>query len=678
MKLNIDDYTVTTKEEKVKGKFINRELSWLDFNGRVLHCANNPNIPLNERFKFLAISCSNLDEFISVRYGDALQKEIGPLKEILNKIIECMDYQLFTYENLKKDLIKHDVVICGFDDLNKKEEAKVKEIFRDHIKPLLSPINLEATVSDIPVYNGQTGVATIAQVGRVQKLLVILVPKGIDTIYEIDNKVIMIEDIIIRYLNEFFINVPIESYGCFRIIKNNSMTLNKDDEGRKLIESMKDFLDKRDDSGTLFLEVNKGISEDLKKLLMLVFNVRKKNVFDKSELLDYTRFMNNKLLSEDHDYEPFEPAVYQIDNERNDIFKDIRENEILLHHPYDSYETVVDFIEQASLDPKVALIRQTLYRVSSEDSPIVDALCRAARRGKVVVALVEVKARFDEKRNISLIEKLTKSKVTVMAGMPNLKTHCKMCLISRKDSNKKTRIYAHVGTGNYNENTARLYTDLSYFTCNKKTCEDLSDIFNILAGGSRPNTNLSKVFYSPINIRDRLEKNIKREIENAKKGKKAEIFIKVNSINDPRMINNLYKAAKKGVDVYIVCRGITSIVSTDHLFVKSIVGRFLEHSRIYYFSNNGDPEYYISSADFLTRNLDKRVEALLHIEDPLSIKKLDKIIDAYKKDEANSFIMDYNGKYCKIKEGGFDCHQWFIDNPSSGVKLGKIKSRKKK
>lgn len=671
--INFDNYTVEHNLPKIKGKFINREISWLSFNDRVLYCANDKALPLNERMKFLAISCSNLDEFIAVRYA-GLNKGIDPEKKILDNIKKCMSIEKETYESLKKELEKHKVFITAMSKLDKKEVGKLKNVFINQIFPLLTPINV-GTTNDLPtLYNGQNCIAVTVRQGNEENLIIIPINKNLDGLYKINGKVVMIEDIIISFLSDLFINKQITSYGYFRAIKDASVILDHD-TSKFLLDRMIMTIEERAMAKPIFLEISKSTPKRLKNIIINIFGVEEKNVFDETEILDYTRFMSNKLLDDSYSYKSFEPSQYEIVEEKYSLFSAIQEKDILLQHPYDSYDTVVKFIEHAAIDPKVLAIKQTLYRVSSKDSPIVNALCKAAQMGKFVSVLIEIKARFDEERNILLIDKLKKSGVNVLLGLEWLKTHCKMCIVVRKEKEKMV-IYSHIGTGNYNDKTARLYTDISYLTAKQKVGMDLLYVFNILSGISTPDEKLQRVFYAPINLRKRMIKNINREISYAKKGKKAEIFLKLNSINDPEIINKLYEAADNGVSVYIISRGITSIVPKKNIYIKSIVGRFLEHSRIYYFKNDNNPEYYISSADMLTRNLDKRVEILLLINDEESINKLKQIINVFKEDERNSFKMYENGDYKHLK-GKFDCHQWFIDNAEKKVKL-KIPKPKKK
>lgn len=407
------------------------------------------------------------------------------------------------------------------------------------------------------------------------------------------------------------------------------------------------------------MTIDKKANASLKDLIVNTLQIPKNCVME-SKVVDYTRFMSS-ILPSLHSYRPFQANGLQDGNEIHySIFNMLKSEDILLHHPYDDYNTVVKFIEHAAYDPDVLAIKQTLYRVSSYDSPIINALCNAAKNGKHVAVLIEIKARFDELNNIKLISKLKEAGVIVILGLEHLKTHCKMCLVIRDEEGKK-KIYSHIGTGNYNEKTSKIYTDLSYFTSKQKIGMDLLNVFNIISGNSAPDEKLQKIAYSPVTLRKTLIKCINREIEHAKKKKKAEIFIKVNSLSDPIMVNKLYEAADAGVEVYIICRSVCSIVPRDNLYVKSIVGRFLEHSRIYYFKNNKSSEYFISSADLLTRNLDKRVETLVSVKDSNVTKKLDWIIKVMKKDERNSFVMRKNGTFSKEK-GTFDSHEYMIKN----------------
>lgn len=656
MKLNIDSYEMITKDIDVKGKFINRELSWLDFNARVLNCAL-AKIPLNERLNFLGITTSNLDEFISVRFAYVIKnKNKEPYKDILKQIHRFIKNQVTVYNDLIKDVKDKGYEVTKVSKLDKKEYHKIRQIFRTSIFPLLTPI-LVSDFQDIHnISSGDNCIAVEIKQNLDNVFAIIPIPRIIDPIYQIGDKVVYVEDIIREFLDELFINKEIKEHGVFRFIKDASFCLSHDDS-RFVVDRMNDIIQMRKTSKPIFIETESKMSDRLINMITERLGVPKTHVHVEETLVDYRRFSKIKILPDKYSYKPFKPKPYE-GKGRYSIFSVIDEKDILLHHPYDSYDTVVRFINHAAIDPDVVAIKQTLYRVSSIDSPIVNGLCKAAENGKHVSVLVEIKARFDEQNNIHVINKLKSSGCHILLGTEFLKTHCKMCVVIKKDDDTY-KIYSHIATGNYNEKTSKIYTDLSYFTSKRKIGFDLLNIFNILSGISTPDSKLQKIAYSPVTLRKTLIKCIDREIENAKRGKKSGIFIKVNSISDPIIVQKLYDAASKGVKVYIICRGICSIVSKKNIYIKSIVGRFLEHSRIYYFYNNNHEEYYISSADLLTRNLDRRIEILLSVTESNVIHKIKDIIRILKKDEANSFVMDEYGVYHRMK-GNFNAHEKFI------------------
>lgn len=660
MKLDMEEYRmVHDKKVKVNGPFINRELSWLDFNRRVLSCALEKKNPWNERFNFLGITGSNLDEFISVRFANAYtHKDEEPYKDILKKINKFKDIQGRSFELMCEELKKNkNITFTKPEKLNKKELEKLNSEYENHIFPLLSPIDI--TENEINIVSGDTYVVAIIKHGSYENVTVISLGKEIDPIYQIGNHVVMLEDIVLYYMKDsLFINQDITDLGVFCIIKDASVILSHD-HSKFVVDRMTDTIFHRNNSNPLYLELRDGSSERLETLLTAIFKIPSGHIYTKGKVLNYKVFSQSKLFDGKESYKPFTAFNYENNENFYNIFEAIDEEDILLHHPYDSYETVVKFIEHAATDRNVIGIRQTLYRVSGINSPIVDALCLASRNGKRVTVLVEIKARFDEQNNINVIDRLSHCGVNVIVGNEYLKTHCKMCIVTRKE-NDNIKVYSYVATGNFNEKTAKIYTDLSYFTSKQKIGYDLLHIFNILSGHSRPDEKLQKVFYAPINLRKQLTKCIDREIAEVKKGHKGEIFIKVNSLSDPLMANKIYEAADKGVDITIICRGVCSIIPRKHLKVKSIIGRFLEHSRIYYFRNGKSPEYYISSADLLTRNLDRRIETLISLKDSNVIKQLQWMIDVFKEDEQNSFIESPNGNWQHAK-GDFDAHKWFVE-----------------
>ena len=660
MKLDIEEYRmINNKKIKVRGPYVNRDITWIDFNRRVLGCALKSSNPMNERFNFLGITESNLDEFISVRFANAYHnQEEEPYKELLKKIKKFKDSQNAGFRVLMKDLDKRfGIKFTTPGELSKKEKEKLFDVFENNIFPLLSPIDI--TSNEINIESGITCIAAVIKRGNRESITCIPLIKDIEPIYQIGHKIILLEDIVTYFMKDnIFINQDIVSSCIFRVIRDASVILSHD-ESIFIVDRMEKTIYNRTIANPLFLEMVLTSDDRMETLLSSIFKIPSGHIYKSNIVSNYKIFSQSKLFDASESYKPFKPFIYENYRNHYNIFDAIKEEDILLHHPYDSYDSVVKFVKHAAKDPNVLTIRQTLYRVSGIDSPIVNALCEAAYNGKYVVVLVEIKARFDEYNNIRVISKLKKAGVNVVLGDEFLKTHCKMCIVTREE-NDKIRIYSHVATGNYNEKTAKIYTDLSYFTCKTKIGMDLLDIFNIISGHSRPDDKLQKVYYAPVNLRKQLEKCIDREIEFAKKDKKAEIFIKVNSISDPQIANKIYEAADKGVKITIVCRGICSIIPRKNIKIKSIVGRFLEHSRIYYFRNGKSPEYYISSADLLTRNLDRRVETLISLKDSNVVGQIAWMINVFKQDEANSFLMDEKGHWQHAK-GEFDAHKWFID-----------------
>lgn len=653
-------------------EFIQRELSWIDFNRRVLACALRQETPLDERFKFLAITSSNLDEFISVRYASVLDEaDKETQKNVLNAIHRFIDKQYEAYGILKEEARSYGVIL-GKRKLPKSTEAKLEKMFDEDIFPVLTPISIGST-NDVPnLISGQSYIVVTVRDGNEEIINLIPIISNIKKMYFIDGYEVMIEDIILRYLKKLFVNKDIDSAGFFRVIKDANIVLNHD-RNKFILDRMNETLMKRKFSKPIFMMASETIPKRIRNILLGLMDLPKSHVYT-GDITDLSRFMTPLIGNPDLSYPKFEAPQYEVVGEKFSLFSELNERDILLHHPYDSYDTVVKFIQHAATDPEVLAIKMTLYRVSSENSPIVNALVKAAEKGKQVSVLVEIKARFDEYRNISLIDKLKYAGVNVIMGIEELKTHCKMCVVVRKEDDG-VKIYSHLATGNYNEKTAKIYTDISYLTSKQKIGYDLLNIFNIISGVSRPDEKLQRVFYAPVNLRSKLVKLIDREIAIAKSGKKAEIFIKVNSISDEPMVEKLYEAADAGVNITIICRGVCSIVPRKHLRIKSIVGRFLEHSRIYYFRNRKDSEYFISSADLLTRNLDKRVEIMVSLKDSNVIQKMRHIIDVLISDTYNSFYMDEDGDFY-MANGDFDAHQYFIDTAGDAPTI-KIPKRNK-
>lgn len=645
-----------------ESNYINRELSWLDFNLRVLHQSLLNNKPILERVKFLGISETNLDEFISVRMASVMNKiEHIPnskdisgmtpsfeLKSILKKITKFKESQATTFIQLLSELKELNIRLLNQGDIDEygKEIDKKFEL----IYPTLTPIAYDRT-TDFPfIHSSQLAVVvSIRDEDSVKDIISVVPFEDFDRVQFADRKnnvMVLTDDIIKRNIHKIFINKTISYVGTIRILRSADVELDHDDESF-IVERMKNVLDARENGHVVTLEVEQDIPKDLLKNLQRIYDVPNKLVFRSSNVIDYS-FMNNLPLKiKELNYDPLLSVMDTSFMKSHKAMFSLLEKQggVIFNHPYDSFKHVEYFINSAVNDPHVVAIRQTLYRVSSESSPIIESLCEASRRGKQVSVLIELKARFDEEQNIALIEKLKKSGCVVIYGIEALKTHCKFCLIVRKTS-KGLKMYSHIGTGNYNDKTSRYYTDISYITSNQKIGRDLVTVFNILSGVSDPKEEVEKLFFSPYNIRLKLYDLIDREIKFAKDGKPASITLKLNSISDKGMIDKLYEASANGVQVILIVRGICSMkVINKNIQIRSILGQYLEHSRIYHFHNGGKPDSFISSADLLTRNLDRRVEVMVPIKTSVAKYKLNNLLEIYATHSIDRYQMMDNGKF---------------------------------
>ena len=673
-----------------KSLYLNRELSWLEFNKRVLIQTVRKDVPLIERCNFLSITSSNMDEFIMVRLASSLNSlmknptniELSGMnpheefKSMLNGIKRFKSLQDNCYEILLKKLNKENIRICKYKELTKDEKSYIGKIFYKSIFPVLTPINFDTTKQFPDIISKQLSIVVSLEDSSTNDLQVIsFIPlnENLDLIYEIPTKndkakkYILLEDIIYGYLNRIYFNKKILDYGMIKILRQADIELSHD-KGMYITDRMRNTLLQRRYSEPIFMDVTSNISKPLQKIIMKIFELNKSQVFEYDNTFNYGGL--TKINLENGKYKSFSPQYPSELIGEHDMFTAIDNGDIVLHHPYESFDPVVKFLEHAAYDKDVIAIKQTLYRVSSIDSPIVNALCKAAENGKQVSVILEIKARFDEDRNISMIEKMKLAGIQLIYGTEDLKTHCKFIVVVRR-SKKGFKVYTHLGTGNYNDKTSKIYTDLSYFTSDFKIGQDVAMIFNMLSGFSEPTTKINKLFFSPYNLRKKLENCIEDEIKNAKNGKPAIITLKVNSISDKAMIDKLYTAAKHGVKIIVFCRGICSMKPINkNIMIRSIVGRFLEHSRIYYFHNNNHPNIFISSADLLTRNLDKRFEILTPVKDEAKEKIL-KILSMYYKDTFNSFEMDNSGEYHKL-EGECNIHDLFMKEAIENYKFKSI------
>lgn len=662
-----------------KKHFINRELSWLEFNERVLEEAQDTSHPLFERVKFLSIVSSNLDEFFMIRVASLRDQINGNFdrpdpagltpKSQMKKISERTHKLIYDQYNcfsrsLKQSLKKEDMHFVVYKKLEDAQLEYINDYYLNNIYPVLTPMVVDKSKPFPLVLNKTLNIALLLQdsenienevFGTVQ------VPSVLNRVIDIpshDGKkyLILLEEVIKANLFSLFGSHKIISSGCYRITRNADLDVDED-EAEDLLTAVEESLKQRKWGSAIRLEVENDMDGDLLKILEDELEISKEDEYEIGGPIDLTFLMKlSNLKGYEHlRYEAIKPKGRKlVVNEEEDIFSLIAKQDILLHHPYESFDPVVDLVKKAAVDPNVLAIKQTLYRVSG-NSPIVEALALAAENGKQVTVLLELKARFDEQNNITWAKKLETAGCHVIYGLVGLKTHCKILLIVRREEDSIKR-YVHLGTGNYNDVTAKLYTDLGLLTSNPYYGSDASAIFNMLSGYSKP-TNLFKMALAPINLRSKFLSLIERETENALKGKKAKIIIKVNSLVDKEIIEALYRASSAGVVIELIIRGICCLrpkVSkvSENITVRSIIGRFLEHSRIYYFYNDGREEIYLSSADLMNRNIDRRVELLFPIEDENAREKIMNILDTSLRDTSRARILNSDGTYSRVDKRG--------------------------
>lgn len=647
----------------VNNLYVPRDMSWIVFQQRLLALAKNKNIPLLERFKYLAITASNLDEFTTVRLsrlaasnstainGMTMEEEI---KSINNSIELFLDDQNIVLKDLLQDLYE----ITGYKMITKNKELSdedrefVKKYFNSKIKGLLTPIVADNS-RPFPMISNKTmniGV-TLEDPLRANRLIFATIQMpDLPRVIEIKTtsnikKFILLEDMIRLCIGKLFVGKRIDSVCQYRVLRN--LYYNVGDEDAFIVDTMKETLKRREMGKIMRLDIC-GQKKETVKVLHKAFRLTKKEVNKSSAPIDLTFCSDIDKLDFDSDikkslvFSKFEsPLSEEIIDDYN-IFDQIDDSDIIIHHPYESYQTVVDFVRQASKDKHVMAIKQTLYRIS-DDSEIMKALIEAAERGKQVTVILEVKARFDEANNLKWAAALEKAGGHVIYGIDQFKIHCKMCLVVRKDKKGNLSNYVHVGTGNYNEKNAKMYTDLSLLTSKTVICNDIEKLFNALSGFSEPK--FKKILVSPYNLSDNLVKLIDNEIEAVKAGKEAKIVIKVNGLTDKVIIDKLYEAAKANVNVTLIVRTACAIKPEFGIKIKAIIGRFLEHSRIYYF-HNSENQFYIGSSDLMERNLYKRVELMVPITDSEIRSKVKQIIETYENDiSMNSFELIERTEY---------------------------------
>ncbi len=688
-------------------KFINRELSWLDFNQRVLEEADNLNIPILERLNFLSISGSNLDEFFMVRVAglkgqvdsevyietiDGLMPE-QVLKEVLKKSKLIKKLQNECWVRILKKLNKNGIKVCEKGNLIKYDKSWLEAHFIKEVFPLLTPVAIDPAHPFPFVPN--LGLSMVLKLKKKNSnntiKIVIPFPKGLKKFIKIknSNKFIATEKLIILCIDKIFPKFSYISYGLFRLIRDSDIEFS--DEAEDLVTTYENQLRKRRYGREVLLEMTKNIPEELKNMIINSLDINKDNVIYAEHILDISSVNQiSKISSKKLKWRNFKPRFPErIKDAKDDCFAAIRHKDMIIHHPYESFDVVVKFLRQAAKDKKVLVIKQTIYRTAKENNAIIEALVEAAEEGKSVIALLEIKARFDEEVNIKVARYLKRYGVQVIYGSIELKTHAKISLVVRRER-KGLNTYVHFGTGNYHINTAKVYTDLSLFTCNKQIAEDAQQFFNMATGYSTP-IKWNYLSVAPENLRNDFIALIQNEIEHKKKGKKAEIWLKCNSLIDEEVINKLYQASKMGVKIELIIRGVCCLKPkikglSENINVRSIVGRFLEHSRIYCFSNgyampSSQAKVFISSADIMPRNFDRRYEVMVPILNNTVHKQiLNQIMVANLKDNTQAWTMNSSGGYERIENNGvaISAHNYFMSNPSLSGRGKSIKKNKPK
>ena len=660
--------------------FENRELSWILFDHRILGEARDRSNPLFERLKFLSITASNLDEFFMVRVASIkdmvnagyTKKDIAgmtpktQLAAIGRATHELVELQYSTWgRSLNPQLLKDGLhVVAHHEDLDKEEEVFVDHYFQENVYPVLTPMAVDSSRPFPLIRNKTLNIGAMVRKkkkGSELEFVTVQVPSVLNRVVELPIKegeikrVILLEEIIERNISKLFLNYTIVCAHPFRIMRNADLTI-EEDEAEDLLKEIEKQIKKRQWGECIRLEVEQGMDKDLLAFLKKELSIADAYVYEIDGPLDLTVLMKLYGLDgfEDLKAPKHEPKPVPELPAGCNIFEQIRKGDVLMQHPYQSFEPVVDFIRQAAVDPKVLAIKQTLYRVSG-NSPIIAALAQAAENGKQVTVLVELKARFDEENNIVWARKLEKAGCHVIYGLLGLKTHSKITLVVRREENGIQR-YVHLGTGNYNDATAKLYTDVGLFTCSETVGEDATAVFNMLSGYSEP-LFWNKLSLAPLWLKDRFLFLIEREKKYALEGRKARIIAKMNSLCDPDVIVALYEASAAGVKIDLIVRGICCLRVgipgvSENITVRSIVGNFLEHARIFYFENDEHPEVYCSSADWMPRNLERRVEILFPIDQPRLKEELRHVLDVQLADTVKACILKPDGTYEKVDGRG--------------------------
>ena len=675
---------VKRKRPAINEKYFNRESSWLQFNRRVLEEAKNLDNPLLERLKFLAIFESNLDEFYMVRVSGLIEQyESGVVEPSADGLTPNEQLELISAEaaplrqeasslwedQLRPLLSEQGVNVVSYASLPEAKRDVLDELFRAEIFPVCTPLILDPAPSVPFISNRSLNLAIVLAdetgSGRLARLKIPdVMPRAI-RVSKRRHDYVLIEDVIRHNLGQLFPGVTILSAHLFRVIRDADIEIRELEAG-DLIESIEQTIRLRRFGDPVLLEVDEAMPDEVRRKLMSLLNLEDTDTIPVRGLLGFEVFWQLAAIDKPSlRFRPHHPFVSEGLASHRVLFDTIHSGDVIVHHPFDSFRPIEEFVASAAVDPKVIGIKQTLYRVGRE-SPIVESLLKAAEAGKQVAVLVELKARFDESNNLVWARALERAGVHVTYGFPELKTHCKLCLVVRRED-EGIRTYAHIGTGNYNPSTARLYTDVGLFTADPAITQDVAELFNYLTGFSKQRV-YRRLMVAPINLRSGVLERIQRETTIARRGGAARIIFKMNSLVDPELVDALNEAAEAGVKIDLIIRGICCLRPRAGIHVVSIVGRFLEHSRLLYFENDGQPELWIGSADLMRRNLDRRIEVLAPVSNPEQVAYLrDELLAKYLQDNTNAWVLHADGHYERRAPGkrSFSVQNYFMSHPTS-------------